>query len=203
MDKFSVIDIKTGFEMLPYTSIQTAAYENICSEFLHRKEKDKECLFPTFEEDGHIYKLNGVVIPSVTKILQLSGIADFSTIPIWHLEPARQFGLAVHKACELYDLGKLDERNLDPALWPYLDAWIAYQKAMDIKEFLAIEHPIVSVNFKVAGTPDRIAPSDKRRRFGILLQPEGTFKITEYKDKNDWQVFLAALSIVNWKARNK
>lgn len=197
MTNFTVIDIKTGFEMLPYTAIQEAAYENIYVETLKRKEK----INLVFSEEDHCYKLNNVVIPSVTQILKCCGISDFSKVPIDVLERARLFGTAVHKACELFDKGTLDERTLDPNLWPYLDGWVACKKEYAF-EFVENENPLVSTIYRVAGTPDRIAKSDKRRRLAVLLNNEGTYKVTEYKDKRDWLVFLSALSVTNWKKEN-
>lgn len=198
MDNFITVDIKTGFEMQPYTAIQMAAYENMYAETLKRK-KDIDL---QFSEEQHAYTLNSVVVPSVTKILQIVGISDFSKVPADILERARLFGTAVHKACELFDKGTLDERTLDTNLWPYLDAWFAFKKDYQL-EFIEIEKPIASVIYQVAGTPDRIAKSDKRRRLAVLLNEEGKFKVYEYKDKNDFNIFLAALSVANWKERNK
>jgi len=184
--------------MLPYTAIQEAAYEFIYAETLKRKEE----INLQFFEDKHIYKLNGMPLVSVTKILQMAGLADFSKIPFERLEASRKFGQAVHRACELFDKGTLDERSLDTNLWPYLDGWVACKKEYKW-DFVAIEQPIISTVYKVAGTPDRISKSDRRRRIAALLGPEGTYKVTEYTNKGDWQVFLAALSVVNYKIRNK
>jgi len=184
--------------MLPYTAIQEAAYEFIYAETLKRKEE----INLQFFEDKHIYKLNGMPLVSVTKILQMAGLADFSKIPFERLEASRKFGQAVHRACELFDKGTLDERSLDTNLWPYLDGWVACKKEYKW-DFVAIEQPIISTIYRVAGTPDRISKSDKRHRLAVLLGPEGTYKVTEYTNKGDWQVFLAALSVVNYKIRNK
>ena len=140
MDNFITVDIKTGFEMQPYTAIQMAAYENMYAETLKRK-KDIDL---QFSEEQHAYTLNSVVVPSVTKILQIVGISDFSKVPADILERARLFGTAVHKACELFDKGTLDERTLDTNLWPYLDAWFAFKKDYQL-EFIEIEKPIASV----------------------------------------------------------
>jgi hypothetical protein len=45
-------------------------------------------------------------------------------------------------------------------------------------------------------------PAKKVKRLSVLLNDEGTFKVQEYKDKNDVNVFLATLSVWNWKGRN-
>lgn len=42
-----------------------------------------------------------------------------------------------------------------------------------------------------------------KRRFSVLLKPDGNYKIQEYKNKTDFSVFLSALTIYNWKRGNK
>lgn len=39
-------------------------------------------------------------------------------------------------------------------------------------------------------------------RFGAYLQADGRYDLVAYDDPTDWPVFLAALSIFNWKARS-
>ena len=80
----------------------------------------------TFQEDGHIYRLNGVEIPSVTEILKEAGLSDMSKIPASVLERALNFGKAVHKAIELSSKGSLCHDSLDPLLLPYLNGWKAF-----------------------------------------------------------------------------
>lgn len=70
-----------------------------------------------FDEASHTYTLGGVVMPSVTQVL--APLSDFSKVPRHVLERARQRGTAVHRACELYLLGDLDETSLDEEIAPY------------------------------------------------------------------------------------
>lgn len=37
----------------------------------------------------------------------------------------------------------------------------------------------------------------RRKRFGVYLRPDGTYSLTEYKDRGDLSVFLAALTLYN------
>lgn len=37
------------------------------------------------------------------------------------------------------------------------------------------------------------------QRFAVYLQDDGTYKVEHHNDPNDWSVFLAALSIYNWR----
>ncbi len=41
------------------------------------------------------------------------------------------------------------------------------------------------------------------KRYSVLLKPDGTYKVEEYKNKNDFDIFLAALSVYNFKEANK
>lgn len=73
----------------------------------------------TFTENGHIYTTkDGIVIPSVTQILQAKYFCDD-----WYKER----GTYIHQMAELYKLGKLDEDTLDEQLRPYLAALKKYE----------------------------------------------------------------------------
>lgn len=75
----------------------------------------------TFQEDGHVYKFKGVVVPSVTAVLQQ--LQYLQGIPWDVLQAAAEFGTHVHQACHLYNQNDLDESSLDPALVPYLNQY--------------------------------------------------------------------------------
>jgi hypothetical protein len=74
-----------------------------------------------FEPVGHVYRLNGVRVPSVTDVVSM--LEDFSGIPPAVLETARVFGGHVHDAVALDIRGVLDWSNLAAPLVPYLNAW--------------------------------------------------------------------------------
>lgn len=208
---------------------------------MNAREKKVNVAKLTFNEELHQYKLDGVVIPSVTQVLQGVGIIDFSGIPIARLDAARIFRIAAHKATALSDKGTLDEKELDENLRPYLDGWRLFRQEYGFIPAL-IEQPLFSKIYRVAGTPDRIgnwriddsiiipdiktgfelSPThaiqlagyelifkedlkvkSKIRRLSVLLNEKGKYKIQEYKDKNDLSVFLSALSVYNFKEKNK
>jgi hypothetical protein len=106
----------------------------------------------TFDEASHTYHFGGQVVPGVTSIL--SPLTDFSRVPPAVLEAASQFGKAVHRACELDDLGTLDEDSLDPALKPYLQAWRKFSAEHQV-QWDVIEEPVYHATMRYAGTPDR------------------------------------------------
>lgn len=107
----------------------------------------------TFDEVTHTYQFNGIVVPSVTSIL--APLQDFKHVPPHVLKAASEFGVAVHMACELDDLGELDESSLDVELRPYLKAWRKF--CVDYEaEWMQIEQQVYHETLCYAGTLDRI-----------------------------------------------
>lgn len=111
----------------------------------------------TFDAASHTYAFNGKPVPGVTTILK--PITDFSGVPPQVLEAAADFGTAVHLACELDDLGQLDESTLDAALVPYLKAWRQFS-ADHAVEWQLIEKPVYHPVMRYAGTLDRFGRVD-------------------------------------------
>lgn len=106
----------------------------------------------TFDEATHTYRMHGTVVPSVTTILK--PLSNFSAIPAGVLAAASAFGTAVHKATELHDLGTLDFSLLDPALEPYLDAWVKFSRDYEV-QWTDIESRVYHPAMRYAGTLDR------------------------------------------------
>jgi len=106
----------------------------------------------SFDEATHTYRYGGRVVPGVTSIL--APLNDFNRVPPQVLDAARDLGTAVHLACELDDLGDLDEAALDPALAPYLRAWRAFCADSYVRWY-KIEIPEYHRTLGYAGTPDR------------------------------------------------
>ena len=77
----------------------------------------------TFTEKGHEYRLDGLVLPSVTQIISDVGLSDFSRVNKELLDRSVAFGSAVHETIRLKIKGTLDESTLDEHLVPYLRAW--------------------------------------------------------------------------------
>jgi len=82
----------------------------------------------------HVYFHDGVVMPSVTKIIGDMGLATHFASQ-WHLD----FGTAVHRVVELYERGTLDWGSIDPRVRPRLDAYIKFKEQHGFKPRL-IEH---------------------------------------------------------------
>ena len=184
-----------------------------------------------FDAESHVYTVDGLIVPSVTQVLQSAGLIDFSCVPKSVLERAADFGNAVHKATALEDKGELDHFTLDISLQKPLDAWNKFKKDFKFVSSI-IERPMYCEKYGFAGTPDRIgtigrddvlvdiktgvmtktialqtagyeilAPFRIARRIGVQLNMDGTYKIEEYKDKTDRRVFLSCLNVANWKQK--
>ena len=115
-----------------------------------------------FDEEKHVYSLEGRYLPGVSSILKKAGLVDLSGIPEEVLERARNFGIAVHKACELEDLGTLDIASLSEYVVPSLEAWRKFK--VDAKvEVEEIEMPVYSQRWWYAGKLDRVIVMDGKR----------------------------------------
>lgn len=112
-----------------------------------------------FDEASHTYSRGGVLVPGVTSIL--APLTDFSFVRPDVLEAASQFGKAVHRACELWDLGALDIDTLDAPLAPYLAGWRKFSDEWGVS-WEMVEGRVYSETHNYAGTLDR---------FGKLTEP--------------------------------
>ena len=132
-----------------------------------------------FEPTAHTYKLmpSGILLPSVSAII--APLVDLSKIPVKNLDFARERGTAVHKACELFDMGTLDEEDLDEQIVAYVRAWAAFM--YDWKpELTAIEQPGYHKSLLYAGTPDRWAlwKNAKGKPLRVCIDMKATYKLS-------------------------
>lgn len=114
----------------------------------------------TFEKDTHTYRLDGVVVPSVTQILKEFGLVDFSGIDPDVLKKAADRGTYVHKCCELIFHNDLDIDAIDPEAVPYVQAFqkfLAEQCGHDGFKIIEMEKAIFHPFLRYAGTLDILA----------------------------------------------
>lgn len=111
----------------------------------------------TFDEATHTYRVDGVELPSVSTILR--PIVSFDGIPPDVLAAASARGVAVHKACELDDLGDLIEESVDESIAGYLEAWRRFRRELRAKVFDTEQRRYHSV-LRYAGTRDVIVQID-------------------------------------------
>lgn len=109
-----------------------------------------------FDVEKHEYD-QGKLWPVTTVIREAGfmGATDFYT------EEGRERGSAVHLACQYHDEGDLDMDSLDPAIQPYVSAYIRF-KADNGFDPTWIECPIKDARGLYAGRPDRILTTRPR-----------------------------------------
>lgn len=109
-----------------------------------------------FDKNIHQYKIDNKEVFSVTQILTIAGLSDFSDVPEQRLKYARVRGEACHKATELKDKGILDYSTLDERISPYLNAWEEFKTNYNV-HIKNIELPLGSIKYQFGGTIDRVA----------------------------------------------
>jgi hypothetical protein len=107
-----------------------------------------------FVEEGHRYLVDGRPVPSVTTLISQAGRGvDYSAVPAFVLEQARNRGIHVHAACDLYDQGDLDLDSVVERWRPYVEAWRRFSdehQPTSLRPELRVYHP----GFDYAGTLD-------------------------------------------------
>lgn len=181
-----------------------------------------------FDAERHEYKWHGRVVPGVTSVLSEAGLLNFGNADDDTLERARERGRIVHKLCELDDKDELVEESVDPALAGYLDAWRRFRRETNFTS-AHTEHQVFHKIYgyagtfddegslrgfdalldKKTGTPQRAtgpqtaayeaARGKHRRRWGLHLNADGTYQLRPYTESRDITVFLAALTLHNWR----
>lgn len=182
-----------------------------------------------FDEEQHRYFLDGVELPSVTQVLAVAGLTDWTYCSDW----ARERGSIVHKAIHLELTTGLDWSSLPESLHPYVSA--ALQAIEDLgAETIATERRVVSRLYGYAGTMDWLGRIDNRltewdwktgplvpayglqtaayaeayaeetgervaRRYGVRLNSNGTYELVPFTDRQDIVNFHAAVRVANWK----
>lgn len=107
----------------------------------------------TFEPAGHVYRLDGAVVPSVTQVL--APLYDLDRIPRDVLERKRQIGEALDEIIVLDLADDLDESTVDPELSGYFEAFRRFRVE---KKFVAaaVQQRVASLKWRFAGTPDAL-----------------------------------------------
>ena len=109
-----------------------------------------------FDQETHIGKVDGVIWPSVTQLLNEFKLIDFTGVPSETLENKRILGTRVHAATKLLDDCNLDEDDFNasfPECIPYLEA---YRKFRIIENFDPGEKlgRMISTKWRFHGEPD-------------------------------------------------
>ena len=120
----------------------------------------------TFDEESHVYRLNGVILPSITQAIAAAGLVDTE----WMTELGRWRGTQVHTATQMDDEDELDEDSLDDVygfapgeMVSYLEGWRQFRKDYEFVPTL-IEEPLYHKAHLYAGRIDRAGTMMYNRR---------------------------------------
>lgn len=106
----------------------------------------------TFDEEQHVYTLDGLEIPGATRVLRDLGMArSWKGVPGSTVR--RDEGTRVHEICEMDDAEILDEDTVPDDLRPGLDYWRSWK---DVTGFTPVlnEQSVYHPEFLVAGKYD-------------------------------------------------
>lgn len=195
-----------------------------------------------FIKENHTYKLDGIVIPSVTQVIKEAGLINLDYVNDEYIKYKADLGEKVHSTTELFDQNNLDEESLHPTLKAYLEGWkkfrtdyefnpthIEYEAyhslyryagridrvgtiKLNRKKLLAIidiktgiihhSHAIQTAAYMELFNQSRIKSEQAKTRICVYLKENGGYEIKEYKDDNAKNIFLACLTIYNYKKNN-
>ena len=107
-----------------------------------------------FDEEKHIYTINGKNLPSVTDICRFLSYDQAVNAKQWLRDDAARRGSQIHALCALYDYEHDLLNGIERDISPYFDAYIGFLR--DYRpEWELIEHPMGSEHLGFAGTLDR------------------------------------------------
>jgi hypothetical protein len=184
----------------------------------------------TFDEANHVYTLDGEAVPSVTQILKAEGFIDDSFYDEYSRDRGTAVHKAIHlHNNDDLDEESLDP-VIAPYLeaWKKFKRETGLVVSESEKAF-ASERYRFAGTIDVLGTfPDttciildiktggpapwhglQLSAYDilqwavGRKRYGVYLSGEGTYKLNQYKDRQDREIFLSALSCYHWKHNHK
>ena len=113
----------------------------------------------TFEEKGHIYRLNGQIIPSVTTLMKPLSEQVYGTVDPAILEKASRRGTAIHNAIENYL--QYGVEDIEPGYEGYFTSFIRWYEKKKPK-VVATERKVYHKILRYAGTSDLLVIIDGR-----------------------------------------
>lgn len=110
-----------------------------------------------FDAENHIYRLDGVIVPSVSEVLRFASRELYGSTSVQALEIAADRGTRVHAATEALD--RNGTADIDPDIEPYVRAYAQFLKDNKVR-WAKIEEHVAGYDYKgspeYAGTLDRL-----------------------------------------------
>jgi hypothetical protein len=185
--KMACLDIKSGAKIAA-TALQLGSYWE-----LERNGTDEDL---QFDAEHHLFTYKGKSVPSTTQILKATNLyPDYSFVDPYYLTR----GTYIHRAIELYEKGTLDEERLDPEIVPYLEQWKRVRPQFKF-EIIGTEVKLVHPQLLYAGIIDDVITG--HTNYALYLTKD-SYKLEEIpKIRDQFNYFLSALNVYNWKKQN-
>jgi hypothetical protein len=186
--------------------------------------------------------IDGERVPSITEVMGITGLTDFTGVPLDILEAARKRGSDTHEWIELIEQGHLSRDVVpDDLIAGYVAAYLRFkdEAAFEVAESECV---IVDPENRVAGTFDLFGyprglsrPDDawlidtkcvaqvskatalqvtgytyplerskgiRIRRGSLQLKRDGTYRLREYTDHNDYSDWFGFVRAAHFMLRN-
>lgn len=150
-----------------------------------------------FEEERHIYRLNGVEIPSVSAVMKPLSSSVYGEVDQNVLRAAANRGTIVHEAIENYANYGIEDIPTEYA--GYLDGFIAFWK--DYKpELVATEYRMYHKYLMYAGTSDLLVVIDGEM---WLIDNKTSYKVETMLTRIQLEAYDKALATHGVKVQRK
>lgn len=100
----------------------------------------------SFDAATHSYFFDGIRIPSVTRVLDHSGIVSYDVVRREILERKSRIGTCVHLAAQYYDLDELNLSSVDDSIRGYFDGWCKFRRETGFVPRMIEERHMATVN---------------------------------------------------------
>ena len=146
-----------------------------------------------FNEESHVYTVDGNPVPSVTEIVGMIDFGNLAKINPAVLEHAALRGTIVHEYCEAIDNGyDPEDLDIEPELVPYVQAYLAFLR--DYRPvWELVEQPLYCPTF--AGTLDRFGTIDRNKAIVDIK----TAASADRHSKLKWQMQLSGYEELLWR----
>lgn len=150
-----------------------------------------------FSEEPHVYKLNGVEIPSVSSVMKPLSSSVYGDVDPHILSMAANRGTIVHEAIENFVYYGIED--IPASYSGYLDAFVKFWK--DYKPTLiAAEYRMYHKYLKYAGTADLLLEIDGEN---WLIDNKTSYKVEKMLTRVQLEAYKKALATHDFRVQRK
>ena len=99
-----------------------------------------------FEERSHTYRVGGIIVPGVTRVLDHAGVTGYENVKADILERRSKLGKAVHRCIHFWNQGDLDWTTVDERAKGYVESAVMLSETLKLKPVLVEFQCVAEVN---------------------------------------------------------